>query len=496
MRCAEIEILLATRRDLSPAQERTVRAHLADCPACAADWRREERTTGVLYALPTFNARPPRRVALAIGQLAAGGGPPPRRLRLAPAGAALALLLAAMVIAFAVLRPEQPASSGYAAATPAPATGDLGAPAFEGAPASSNQPITSTDDIDSPQLYIVNQHVPPADAITDTVRGAVTVLDYQPVLQTRYTLDTGTDIDLLLSPDRSRLYVIGVVQPAPGVYMDELLAVDNRTGRAIWREQVQFRFKGPDNPPGLAVSPDGRWLYIRSFRPGATEDGPAGIYWFQIIDTATGKSAPETIPLPNLYACNQPRFLTPASEELFYVVCRNNEILLVNTRTQQVEQRLPIAAEAAVLSPDGQRMYAVSHTLRVRVVDLAQRAVVQEVDLNRSQQLFLVNQLMVALSGDGTRMLAGRRLQDSSGTESATELWVFDTQTWEEVRHFRYERPIASLAHGSDRNSFYAVISREMTTTGGRVVELDVESGIARSEFASDDLIIRFFMTP
>ena len=121
---------------------------------------------------------------------------------------------------------------------------------------------------------------------------------------------------------------------------------------------------------------------------------------------------------------------------------------------------------------------------------------VEEVDLDRSQQLFLVNQLMVALSGDGTRMLAGRRLQDSSGRESATELWLFDTQTWREVRHFRYERPIASLAHGPERNSFYAVIGRETTTTGGRVVELDVESGIAGSEFVSDDLVMRFFMTP
>jgi hypothetical protein len=272
--------------------------------------------------------------------------------------------------------------------------------------------------------------------------------------------------------------------------------VDNRTGRTLWREQVQFRFKGPDNPPGLAISPDGRRLYIRSFRPGATGDGPAGIYWFQIIDTATGRSTPETIPLPNLYACNQPRFLTPASGELFYVVCRNNEILLVNTRTQQVEQRLPIAAEAAVLSTDGRQLYAISHTLRVRVVDLARRAVVQEVDLAPSQDLFLVNQLMVALSGDGTRMIAGRRLKDSSGTESATELWLFDTQTWREVRHFRYERSIGSLAHGPDRHSFYVVIREEALLDPGQAIELDVETDIPRSGFAFDDVITRIFMTP
>lgn len=224
-----------------------------------------------------------------------------RPTRLVPAGVALALLLATL-FAFAAIRPEQPAGSGDAPATPAPATGIPEASIIKVAPVRADMTPAPTDP-DTPRLYIVNQHTPPANAITDTIREKVTVVDYQPVLQARYTLDTGTDVDLLLSPDRSRLYVVGVVRQESGMYVDELLAVDNRTGQTIWREQVPFRFKGPDNPPGLAISPDGRRLYIRSFRPGATGDGPAGIYWFQIVDTATGKSVPETIALPNLYSC-------------------------------------------------------------------------------------------------------------------------------------------------------------------------------------------------
>src|SRR5256885_2300344 len=73
--CHEIEILLATRRDLSAAQEREVRTHLSRCANCAIAWRREERTTATLRALPTSNGRPPERVATAVHAILAGKAP-------------------------------------------------------------------------------------------------------------------------------------------------------------------------------------------------------------------------------------------------------------------------------------------------------------------------------------------------------------------------------------------------------------------------------------
>lgn len=117
MRCHEIEPLLATRRDLSVAQEQQIQSHVAGCGRCAALLRREERTDRVLRSLPSSNALPPARVQAAL-QTTLGR----RRSRFVPrpiVAAALAALLVLVGIAFAVQstlplasNPNDPQSAG------------------------------------------------------------------------------------------------------------------------------------------------------------------------------------------------------------------------------------------------------------------------------------------------------------------------------------------------------------------------------------------------
>src|SRR6266545_5924664 len=52
MTCDEIRALLATRRQITFAQERAVQAHLASCTHCATMWQREERVMERFRALP------------------------------------------------------------------------------------------------------------------------------------------------------------------------------------------------------------------------------------------------------------------------------------------------------------------------------------------------------------------------------------------------------------------------------------------------------------
>ena len=66
MECRDVRPWLATRRDLSFAQEREVQAHLQQCPTCTTAWTRGERAIHALRALPAPSAQPPQRVAAAL----------------------------------------------------------------------------------------------------------------------------------------------------------------------------------------------------------------------------------------------------------------------------------------------------------------------------------------------------------------------------------------------------------------------------------------------
>src|SRR5215212_4680775 len=52
MTCDEIRPLLATRRQLSYAQEHAVQTHLSNCAYCTAAWQREERIMRQFRTLP------------------------------------------------------------------------------------------------------------------------------------------------------------------------------------------------------------------------------------------------------------------------------------------------------------------------------------------------------------------------------------------------------------------------------------------------------------
>ncbi|MEM8531996.1 MAG: PASTA domain-containing protein [Chloroflexota bacterium] len=62
MNCHDVEHLLASRRDLSPAEEEVVREHMAHCPICRQDWEREKQTSAVLHTLRLGDTLPPERV--------------------------------------------------------------------------------------------------------------------------------------------------------------------------------------------------------------------------------------------------------------------------------------------------------------------------------------------------------------------------------------------------------------------------------------------------
>ncbi|MBV9787667.1 MAG: zf-HC2 domain-containing protein, partial [Chloroflexi bacterium] len=168
MRCSEISMLLATRRDLSAAEESVVRAHLDDCASCAAQWSREERTSRVLRALPLPPVKqPPEWVAEEIQAMLQRKLSPRRRWRYGLAVASVAgVALIALVI---FLLPTGASTSTAPRLSPLDGTyqpGSLGAP-------QDDPQITPTTDGQTPwNFYVFSKAYPKQIRTTE---GAYTV---------------------------------------------------------------------------------------------------------------------------------------------------------------------------------------------------------------------------------------------------------------------------------------------------------------------------------
>ncbi|HEY3228124.1 MAG TPA: hypothetical protein VGJ87_02825, partial [Roseiflexaceae bacterium] len=253
--CHEIEILLATRRDLSAAQEREVRAHLSRCAICAIAWRREERTTAALRVLPMSNGRPPERVATAVHGILAGKAPHWRWGRVGVwhirhgvgvvFGVAISMLIvASFAVLFGQSRPAERINAVLAAPTTVPPTTRSFAQVIVPTPQPPNPtmtlpvvsatpqpaPATTPTAVQHGTLYVTSYLIGPNHDITGS---RVTAVDLATQIE-RYAIDNADDA--ILSPDRTRLYYTSFERD-----QEYLFAAEAQTGRAIWRVAIKNR---------------------------------------------------------------------------------------------------------------------------------------------------------------------------------------------------------------------------------------------------------------
>lgn len=125
------------------------------------------------------------------------------------------------------------------------------------------------------------------------------------------------------------------------------------------------------SPTGLALSPDGRTLYV-------TCEGPGGI--IDVLDLATGQKARQ------LLAGHTPMapLLSADGKQLFVCSRFRNSLYVMDAGTGQVAAEIPVVREpvAAVLTPDGTRLFVANHLPSGPADGPFMAAVVSVIDVN------------------------------------------------------------------------------------------------------------------
>jgi hypothetical protein len=138
-------------------------------------------------------------------------------------------------------------------------------------------------------------------------------------------------------------------------------------------------------------------------------------------------------------------------------------------------------ANGAILAPNAHEMYAVNATLGVFVLDSVRRTVLQKITM-RPDPPFSSSHGLVALSGDGKRLVAGQTIEGIPGTDTACEIRVLDRLSGAEVGRFRYEKPLHSFVVDQMGTTLYAVIGKVWGDV--TIVEFDLPGGKVRAELS------------
>lgn len=456
MRCDQAKLLLSTRRDLPMAQRAELDAHLGSCRACAAARREEDRTTRLLALLPDPHAAVPARVGLAVRTMAAR----PQRAAQLRRGLALAASLGAVALLAALLLN---AASGGRLLGGVDALESAARPLVTAAPAPTAGAQASGE-----LLYLVHQpgdsgsRVVAWDPVADRTLFSVPLGE-----PTTYFIDAPNEraprvevrlppVDVVLSPDRSRMFVIEY-----GSRDDALVAYDARGGDELWRTTLDrlTRYLSPGEGPSLGISPAGDYLWmltpsetipIGDLRPANSNKmrDPALV----MFDTSSGEQLGAPVDLP------------PWATNLVSVDRKSGVILGGEWGTYRADLERGLTSRAlreytvaGILLPNKRTLYALTADLTVLELDLRANGldVTAEADLVPRGAFFFDH---AAFAPDGQTLVVGRSdFAPQRGTTS--EVRIFGAGPWRALfEPLRYDRPLVDLAVSGDGERVYIVL--------------------------------------
>lgn len=455
MDCREVQILLASRRDLSLAQRLEVDAHVRRCSVCAEALRAEERTSRLLQTLPGSSAYPPERVGAALRErLVQRTRAQQWGRRLALAGSLAATLLVGLLLLGIV-------TGGNGAWLAWQALDRLG---VRGAIPTGGQPAAQPG-----SLYVVSLVAGEARQVRLTALDEATRRErfvfQADIAEPSARFDkTGHSalVDSLVDPAGARLFLAFPAAPAGD---DVLVALDQQTGVELWRATIVRELHPPALVSRLAATRDSARIAVWS-RPDDQMALPSGAQSPSLVQFRAATSGAQLPGAIRLAAIDMPALLValPTGDIAVGLVSGrllffDREAVAVNparsTSTPAVS--LDVAVVGAALLSEGRRLITVSPDLTVTEIDIVRRAVLREIDLE-PRGYFFFNADLLAFSADGATLAVGRRTPAADGNGLITELRVYATDTWREISRAQLDMPLVSLALNPDGAQAYAAV--------------------------------------
>jgi DNA-binding beta-propeller fold protein YncE/predicted flap endonuclease-1-like 5' DNA nuclease len=255
-----------------------------------------------------------------------------------------------------------------------------------------------------PIHIIVNQQSNRAYIITATSGAAVTTRSSLHVIniEARQSIESFVNLNslplgLALTPDGSRLYLtefdaysVGRVRAIDTALLEQSLL---STAETINVSDVEINDDLPDitfgddlQPTGLAISPDGRHLYV-SVNDETGEPGPGFLHVFDI------GSHQEITPAIEIGSRPSGMAITPDGNTAVVACVGDNTIWLIDTTTHAVIANpltlpgsvilFPISPSTIIITPGGRRAFvANTGNQTISIVDLPRRTIVDSIPLD------------------------------------------------------------------------------------------------------------------
>src|SRR5882762_4418244 len=260
--------------------------------------------------------------------------------------------------------------------------------------------------------------------------------------QIRTLWNGGGMLDAIVSPDAARLYVTYVSDGG-----DELAVIEPATGAVLHRVKTPqvIRWISPSTP-GMAISSDGRWLYLlkSSYAAGSSE------YSLLTFDTRESRFVSEEQAISN---CPRPELLLPVDGKAL-VLCDSK----AESQAGDGGLVLRVANFRNFVLGRGSNMHAL-YTARVdgriEAMDIATHEIVQT-----SNDAPLRYRLIMPSSG--TRSSDGRlwylpiKIPNNGEQQAIEQILVFDTQAMSTANVITPVGPFWGLALSPDGQRLYA----------------------------------------